>query len=240
MLLELGHRLAVRHGSRESEEQRGGLGTIEGAVFALFGLLLAFTFSGAASRFNEKRMLIAEESNAIGTAYFRLNLLPPESRKSLVNLFQQYVDSRVATYRLLPDLSAASREMAYSRKLQEQIWMEALAATRRPEAHADAAKLLLPSLNTMFDIMTIRTMALNIHPPRIIYDLLLWLGLLCSVLAGYRMPSRQHRSWLHIFVFAVITTIVIYVILDLEYPRAGLIRIETGDQFLVDLRTSMN
>ena len=50
------------------------LGTIEGAIFALFGLLMAFTFSGAASRFNERRMLIAEEANSIETAYLRLSL----------------------------------------------------------------------------------------------------------------------------------------------------------------------
>jgi hypothetical protein len=61
ILLETGRRVGVRRRSRESEGERGSLGTIEGAIFALFGLLMAFTFSGAASRFNEKRMLIAEE-----------------------------------------------------------------------------------------------------------------------------------------------------------------------------------
>ena len=53
ILLEVGRRLGVRRRSRESESERGSLGTIEGAVFALFGLVLAFTFSGAASRFKE-------------------------------------------------------------------------------------------------------------------------------------------------------------------------------------------
>ena len=78
-LLETGRRLGVRRRPKESEGERGSLGTVEGAVFALFGLLMAFTFSGAASRFNEKRMLIAEEVNTIETAYLRLHLLPEEA-----------------------------------------------------------------------------------------------------------------------------------------------------------------
>ena len=73
-LLEIGRQIAIKRRSRESESERGSLGTIEGAVFALFGLVLAFTFSGAASRFNEKRALIAEEANCIETSYLRLNL----------------------------------------------------------------------------------------------------------------------------------------------------------------------
>ena len=57
ILLEIGRRLGIRRRLRESEGERGSLGTIEGAMFALFGLVVAFTFSGAASRFNEKRVL---------------------------------------------------------------------------------------------------------------------------------------------------------------------------------------
>ena len=57
--------------------------------------------------------------------------------------------------------------------------------------------------------------------------------------AGYRMASGQHRSWLHIFGFTVMTVIIVYVILDAEYPRGGLIRLENADQLLVDLRASM-
>ena len=64
-LIETGRRFGVRRRPKESEGERGGLGTVEGAVFALFGLMVAFTFSGAATRFNEKRMLIAEEVNCI-------------------------------------------------------------------------------------------------------------------------------------------------------------------------------
>ena len=108
VFLEIGRRLGVRRRSRESEGDRGSLGTIEGAMFALFGLVVAFTFSGAASRFNEKRILIAEEANTIETAYLRLHLLSQEAQPELQDLFRKYVDSRLETYRKLPNMEAAN------------------------------------------------------------------------------------------------------------------------------------
>jgi hypothetical protein len=69
LLLEIGRRLGVRWRPKELEGDRDSLSTIESAVFALFGLMIAFTFSGATSRFSEKLMLVADEANEIGTAY---------------------------------------------------------------------------------------------------------------------------------------------------------------------------
>jgi hypothetical protein len=238
-LLETGRRLGIRRRPRESEGERGSLGTIEGAVFALFGLVMAFAFSGASARFNEKRMLIAEEVNTIETAYLRVQLVPESARPEIRDLFRRYVDSRLETYRLLPNMQAAEVEMAKSKKFQEEIWQNAVVATRMPDSHPDAGKLLLPAINNMIDITTTRTMALQLHPPRIVYALLFGLGLICSLLAGYRMAIGQNRSWLHIFGFTVITVIVAYVVLDVEYPRAGLIRLETSDQLLIHMRENM-
>jgi hypothetical protein len=239
VLLETGRRLGARRRAKESDVDRGNLGIIEAAVFALFGLLMAFTFSGAASRFNEKRMLIAEEANAVETAYLRIHLVSQEAQPAIQELFRRYVDSRLETYRKLPDMEAAGLEMAKSKKLQEEIWTEAVAATRLPNSHPAAGWLLLPALNNMIDISTTRTIALESHPPRIIYLLLFCLGLICSLLAGYRMASGQHRSWLHILGFAAITVVIVYVALDVEYPRTGLIRLESADQVLAKIRENM-
>jgi len=239
VLMEIGRRFGVRRRPKESEGERGGLGTVEGAVFALFGLMVAFTFSGAASRFSEKRMLTAEEVNCIETAYLRLHLLSPQAQPALQELFRHYVNSRLETYRRLPNMVAAEMEMAKSKKIQEEVWKEAVAATGLPDAHPSAGLLLLPAINNMIDISTTRTMALQLHPPRIVYALLLGLGLICSLLAGFRMSSGQHRSWLHILGFAVLTVVIVYVMLDVEYPRAGLIRLESADQLLVNLLDQM-
>jgi hypothetical protein len=240
IMLEVGRRLGIRRRPTESEGERGSLGTIESAMFALFGLVVAFTFSGAAGRFNEKRALTAVEANNIETAYLRLNLLSPQAQPELQELFRRYLDSRLETYRKLPDIDAAKVEMANSEKIQREIWTRAVAASQLRDSHPDAGKLLLPSLNSMIDITTTRGMALQTHPPNVIYVLLFGLGLICALLAGYRMATGQRRSWLHILSFAVMTVIIVYVIIDVEYPRAGLIRLQAFDQFLVDVRHNMN
>jgi hypothetical protein len=184
-------------------------------------------------------MLIAQEVNAVQTAYLRLQLLPPEQTAVLQELFRQYVDSRLECYRKMPDQRAAAAQMARAEAFQKQIWEYAIPATRLPGAHPDAGKLLLPALNAMIDITTVRAMALQLHPPRTIYALLLGLGLICSLLGGYRMASAPSRSWVHILGFTVVMVVVVYVILDLEYLREGLIRIQTADQLLIKAREAM-
>jgi len=168
IMLETGRHLAIWRRPRESEGERGSLSTIEGAVFALFGLVVAFTFSGAASRFNEKRALIAEEANYIETAYLRVHLLSETAQPELKDLFRHYLDSRLETYRRLPDMQAAELGIANSRKLQREIWTKAISATMLRDSHGDAGKVLLPAINNMIDICTTRIMALQNHPPGII------------------------------------------------------------------------
>src|SRR5215469_6066295 len=114
LMLETGRRLGIGRRPHETDSDRSNLGTIETALFAVFGLLMALTFTGAASRFNEKRMLIAEEATAIGTAYLRLDLLPSEHRPALQELLRRYVDSRLAAYQKMPDAAATAAEMAHS------------------------------------------------------------------------------------------------------------------------------
>jgi hypothetical protein len=105
----------------EAEKASVGTGAVEGAIFGLLGLLVAFTFSGASARFDTRRDLIVEETNAIGSAYLRLDLLSAEAQSALQALFRQYVDVRLAVYRKLPNLTAAKEELANAIKLQGEI-----------------------------------------------------------------------------------------------------------------------
>jgi len=116
-----GRGFAIGRRPKESEGERGSPSTIKGAVFALFGWVVAFTFSGAASRFNEKRGLIAAEANYIETASLRLNLLSETAQPELKDPFRHDLDSRLGTYRRLPDMESAKPEMVNSKKIQRKI-----------------------------------------------------------------------------------------------------------------------
>ena len=122
LLMEAGRRIGAWRMAKDPDGARAGVGAVEGAVFALLGLLIAFTFSGAAVRFDARRQLIVEETNAIGTAYLRLDLLPAAAQPALREKFRQYVDSRLEVYRRLPDIESAMEELARSNSLQGEIW----------------------------------------------------------------------------------------------------------------------
>lgn len=235
---EGGRRLAARH-ARDGGQDTGGSSAIDAAVFALLGLLVAFTFSGAAVRFDDRRELITEETNDIGTAYLRIDLVPAEFQPALRETFRSYLDARISAYQKVPDLPAVEAELNRANALQGEIWKQAVAAAQSPGAPTSTAILLVPALNEMFDITTTRYMATRMHPPYIIFGLLFALALAAALLAGYAMGGESRRPWLHAIVFAAVMAVSVYVILDLEFPRLGLIRVDDFDQAMVALRATM-
>lgn len=237
VMLEAGRRLGMRRRAHDGDAYGSGLGAVEGAVFGLLGLILAFTFSGAATRFDVRRALIVEEANDIGTAWLRLDLLPPASQPSLRQNMRDYTDARIAVYRALPDIEAALEDIAKADALQDEIWRLAVAGTG-PETAPRAAMLLLPAVNDMFDITNTRTWAAATHPPPVIFALLFLLALFCALFAGHGMAGPR-RNWLHMIGFALVLAGAVFVIADIEYPRLGLISLKDFDRAIVDVRATM-
>ncbi|MCE9518835.1 MAG: DUF4239 domain-containing protein [Verrucomicrobia bacterium] len=236
--IEWGRRIGARRIAEEGENATKGFSAVEGAVFALLGLVLAFSFSGALTRFDDRRHLVVEEANDIGTAWLRIDLLPASMQPAMRILFQRYLDSRIEVYRKLPDLDAAKAALGKSTALQKDIWTLAVSSSME-SAPASAPMLLLPALNAMFDITTTRTEASRVHPPLIIFAMLGVLTLACSVFAGYDMAGQPRLNLLHSVAFAIVLSVTVYVIVDLEYPRLGLIQMTDSDEVLVELRATM-
>jgi hypothetical protein len=239
VLMEAGRWLGIRQRKLDLEGATAGIGTVDGAVFGLLGLLLAFTFAGAASRYHEKRQLIVQETNAIGTAYLRIELLPASAQPALRGDFRSYLDSRIRFYRNLgEDPAAAKREFDLYSGMQSKIWSEALAACR--ELGSPAVTILVASsLNEMFDITTTRAAALETHPPTIVFGGLMVLMLASALLAGYGMGEGKRPSRFHMVLFPLVLATAVFVIIDIEFPRTGFVRIEWTDHFLTDLRGTM-
>jgi hypothetical protein len=237
-MMEIGRRVGMRRLARDGGTTGAGSAAVEGAVFGLLGLLLAFTFSGAASRFDARRQQIVEEANNIGTAYLRIDLLPSIAQPELREMFRRYVDSRIGVYQKVPDMQAVREELAHGAELQKQIWMYAVTASSSSDKPA-ATMLLLPAINQMIDITTTRTVAAQTHPSAIVFILLIILVLASAFLAGHAMAPAKSRNWIHMLCFTVVVSAALYVILDYEFPRMGVMRIDSFDQVLIDLRQSM-
>ncbi|HWN95375.1 MAG TPA: DUF4239 domain-containing protein [Methylomirabilota bacterium] len=237
LMIELGWRVGARQRARVTEGGGAGVGSVEAATFGLLGLLVAFTFQGASARFDARRELIVQEANDIGTAWLRIDLLPASQQPAMRELFRKYLDSRLETYRKIPDMVAVKAELDRTAQLQNEIWKIAMLGQK--EAGQAVVAGLLPVLNQMFDIVTTRTMAAKAHPPRIVFFMLAFMACAAAFMAGHGMSGSKVRSWVHTLGFAFILTITVYVIMDMEYPRLGFIRVDSFDQVLMDLRQSM-
>jgi hypothetical protein len=231
LLLGIGHRLGSRRLGGETEQERVGLVSIETAVFGLLGLIFAFTYAGAANRFEARRALSIQEANAVGTAYLRLDLLTDAPKAALKEKLRRAGALQVAAYEALPDVAAFEAKLGQAKALQAEVWNGAVAAVR--EAPPPAAQLLLPALNDMIDVTSTRESLVRVHTPGVILAALVVLALFCSVLAGYGLAgSRMLSRYLHMGGFAFVITLTVYVVLDYDHPRFGLIRVDFADSAL--------
>jgi hypothetical protein len=231
VFLEIGRRTGARH-------RIEGLGSLEGAVFGIMGLLMAFTFGNAAVRFEARRRMTVDEANHISTAYLRLDLLPAAAQPALRDLFREYVDTRIEISELLPDLEAAKSHLANMAVLQRRIWDASVVAVLELNSPA-VTTLVLSELNDMIDITTTRTVAVQTHQSPVIFFMLAVVMLASALLAGFGMGAGAKRSRIHIACFAFVLAIAFYAILDLEYPRAGFVRLDWADYLLGEVRKGM-
>jgi hypothetical protein len=236
---ELGFRLG-RVSRTQDQEAFSETSVIDAGVFALLGLLLAFQFSAAASRLDVRRQVSVQEVITIRTAYEQLDMLADEDQPALRKLFRQFLDARIRGRQLMPDLKAAEVEYLKAQALHTQIWARAIAGCKNPNALPGAEEVLLPSINEMGELQKVGAAAAVTHSPPFINVFTFIVALIASMLAGAPASSTSKRPWLHVFLFAAAISITYFVILDLEYPRIGFIRIGMPDQLMQEVRQLMD
>jgi hypothetical protein len=243
--LTYGRYLGLLYLQRSGAESMTGLPTVEGAVFALTGLLVAFSISGALQRFDERRQLVTQEANSVSTAFDRLALFEDDVARNLQSKLKEYVKARIELYHMPHDFSLWEGAEVWPREqqgrileLKKQIWDSTVAACPQASFRPSCA-LAIPALANVFEVARLRLGAAEKHPPQIVYMMLFGLGLGSSLLAGFSMAAAPARSWIHMVVFAGALAVTLYVITDIEFPRLGLVRIENHDHFLLDVFKQM-
>jgi hypothetical protein len=221
-----------------SSWSRDGTAAIEGSLFALFGLLVAFTISGGEARLDARRHLIVHEANALETAYLRLNLLPEAAQPALRDSFRRYADARLAFYAEIRHARRAVADRERSGRLQHQIWLEATSAALSVK-DSRAALMLLPAINEMIDVTTERDAALRTHVPFALFILLISFSFACAFFAGVGMSKMPRPSLLHVVTFAATLALTAYVIVNIEFPRYGFLHLGPIDELLGEVRGRM-
>lgn len=240
--MHVGWRIGRKRLLALGEDGQAGLGAIDGAVFGLMGLLIAFTFTGAATRFDMRRSLVTEHVNATGTAWLRLDLLAEPEREKARDGFRRYVDTQLEIVANSGNSGNKDDVLAGMERLssiQQEIW-EILIQAAKNDKTLPLSQTVLPPANEMFDLSNTRFMAARQHPPTEVFLMLGLLMLVSGLMAGCGMAKAERLSTLHMLCFAAIMSLSVYLILDIEYPRLGIVRIDAFDQSMISLRASMN
>jgi hypothetical protein len=239
LFLFLGYKYSSKYKSSRKDQKESSMKIIEGSMLALLGLLLAFTFSSAVNKFDQRRTLIIDETNAIGTFYLRLDLLSIESKETAKKMLKTYLDLHIKAYQALPDIQEAEYYLGESHKYQIKIWNEVTSSCATMK-NRYSCMLIIPALNQVIDIENMRIKNMQLHPPKYIFVLLIFVSLVATFFIGSHISSRKETSIVHIVFYSLIISLIIFTIIDMEYPRLGFIRVDSFDQVLVDLQRSLN
>lgn len=221
---------------RKLHSNAENLGTIEGSLFALLGLLLAFTFGMAGNRFDNRRQASIEEANAIGTAFLRTQLYVADSnRQWFKTQFNAYLDQRIKHYAESSIDTHFYSSQYKSDQLGAAIWKKGVELSRLPE-NQSLNVLVFNAFNEMLDSTTRREAAIAARIPEIILWLLLILALSCSFFAGNSMPMNRKINRISLVGFVLLTVIVVYVIMDLDRPVRGIINLKDQVELLKSLK----
>lgn len=207
---------------------------IESSLLGLLALLLAFTFSMSASRFETRRQLVIQESNDIGTAILRADLYPDSIRQQLRADFRSYVEARIHYYEVGEDREKIDQALQQAEQISSRIWKKAASLAQNKD-NLISSNQMIPALNSMIDIVTTRQAAGQGRVPDSILWMLFILCLISSFILGYHQNKKSHSNII-IVVFSIMISACIYLILDLDRPRQGLINNDAVNQHIIELR----
>ena len=229
---ELGFRLGRKFEARTPENVKSQISTVEAAILGILALLLGFTISMAVSRFETRKQLVLEEADAIGTSSLRAQLLPAPAGPEIESLLRQYVNIRVQYGTAGNDLARLEDLNRQTARLQTEFWTRT-AVYAQQDPNPVRVGLLLQSLNKAIDLAEARWMAFQNHVPESVIYVNAAVGLLSATLVGYSFGVNGRRNIFSMFMLAVSITLVLAVIIDLDRPRSGYIRV--SQQPMIDL-----
>jgi len=235
---ELGYRLGRKGRQKSDEATRTQITSIQAATLGLLALLLGFTFAMALSRFEYRKQMVVEESNAIGTAALRSQFLPSSRDAEVSELFRRYVEIRLeSVLHTLQGSSARERLDREVRQIQHQLWRIANEAAET-EPRSISLGLFTHAMNELIDIKSKRDIAVANHVPESVLLFLLAFAVLAAVVLGYGNGLAGGRLISLTAAYCAIVVLVILLIIDLDHPQQGLAR--TSQQSMIQLREIMD
>lgn len=231
--------LGLAIGARLRHRGAGGaesVGIVQGALFGLLGLFLAFGLTMAVGRYENRRDIIVVEANSIGTTYLRAQLLQEPERSASLDLLRAYTDEAIELAGSTPNSEPFDAAVATISDLQQRLWSLADDAVRRDPV-GSAPRLYVETLNEMIDSHTERVASLGNRVPTTVIVLQVG-GSAISVLVLALYLAALGRGATTSLITAVVVTLILLVSIDLDRPQRGFITVSYAA--LEDARATMD
>jgi len=224
--VEFGFRAGVRkRGIPDSDRSlMSGTGA---AMLGLMGLLLGFTLSMAINRWDDRRAIIIDESNAIGTLWLRAGFIQEPVRSQLRSTLHEYAESRIVLGGSRDDLEKWRAARNKSEMLHAEIW-SAIEYAQGAELSNATVSSLITAANTLIDIHEIRLASIDNYLPVSLMVLLLGVAAVAVSFVAWSFGAGAHESRKAILMLGVLIASVLLLIMDVNRPQRGLVSVGVG------------
>jgi hypothetical protein len=230
----LGFRLGKRS-RHTNDSDGGGFEAAKTGIITVLGLLMAFTFGAAGTRYLLLKKIITDEANSIGTACLRANLYDEPDRSEFRKYFSEYLEARISFHEAGTNLTKIDESKKISERAAINLWNKATQMSKVLTIPTPSM-LMIPALNTMFDAATTRETSLKSKVPAEILLMIFLITFVAVFITGYTSKYFGRKELLVLVSFAIVTTSVFFIILDLDRPDVGVIRTTIEQDAMIELR----
>ncbi|SIO15038.1 hypothetical protein SAMN05443247_02383 [Bradyrhizobium erythrophlei] len=201
------------------DEQNEHLGVILAATLTLLGLIIGFSFSMAANRYDQRKNFEEAEANAIGTEILRADFLPIADAANVRKLLAEYTGLRIQFY-LNKDDNQRKQLAERTAQLQDALWSAVRKSSAAQPTPVEA--LAIAGMNDVINSQGYTQAAFWNRIPTAAWFLMVIIALCSNALIGYRSGNARPRL---LFVLPLIVSCGFLLIADIDAPRHGLIEV---------------
>jgi hypothetical protein len=223
--LEIGYRIGRWRGRTLSEPLGKGEGDlVMTSMYALLGLILAFTYTFTLSRADQRKQAVVDEANAIGTTFLRAGFAPEPTRTELRKVLLDYAKTRVVTVETAGGTDQLHKTLARTLQAQSKIWPTTERMVKsKPAGPVEVS--IVQSISQVIDMHTKRLAVSFDRLPGIVLLMLLFLAGASLAITGFNagLSGRINRWGLTLLI--LVLAAVMLVITDFDRPIRGFVRV---------------
>lgn len=207
------------------------------AMYALLGLVMAFTYSFTISRADHRKQAIIAEANALGTAFLRADLVSEPNRSELRTVLREYAGTRLISSGKGTFAEDAKRIIEGSLCVQDKLWPLTVRITKESSQGA-IDSLIVQSINEVIDMHSVRVAASFDRLPMAVFWLLLFNTSVVLAVSGFNRGLMGNMNRMRMTALVLVLTAVMTTIIDFDRGLDGFVM--TSQQSIIDVIADMN